>query len=543
MSGNPMFKLPIQYVDHDKLSETVCQDLELTPAHGLEPICHKVFQPTTEEAKKISIDWIQQYTTNTVFLKESVQLFQQSFLPVKTTPFLEKWKDIKSNSEFKTKYHYIESTWLSAMNYSSTFLFWVSVYFISSPLICLLTPIILMLMPFAMLHAKQMPVTWETYYVFFKEFAMHHSIGRMFFKFGTSTPDQRVYLVLGVVFFGIQVYANIYNFYTFYTNIRHILDVLQETQSYLKNTIASMEEMERSMTPLTTYTGFVQDMVHHKTKLQAFLNKLHVNFDPRNIGILRAHFYELYDNEVLNESLDYSVNYHGFLQNVQQMNLNLKERMNVCKFGSKTSFKRAYYPIPSPVKNSYSMKNTILTGPNASGKTTFIKTLMINTILSQQVGCGFYKSATVHPYETFFSYINIPDTSGRDSLFQAEARRCKEIIDYVASQKRILCIFDELFSGTNPKEATASTISLLSHLAEYTHFTFLLTTHFTDVCEQLKHPTISMYKMKTDVSPLKYHYKIERGISYVRGGHLVLKQMGFPESILTNSVMCGELSK
>jgi len=45
------------------------------------------------------------------------------------------------------------------------------------------------------------------------------------------------------------------------------------------------------------------------------------------------------------------------------------------------------------------------------------------------------------------------------------------------------------------------------------------------------------------VSPLKYHYKIERGISYVRGGHLVLKQMGFPDSILTNSVMCGELTK
>lgn len=356
-------------------------------------------------------------------------------------------------------------------------------------------------------------------------------------------PLQRVYLVLGAVFFGIQVYANIYNFYMFYTNICHTLNVLQETQSYLKDTIQSMEDMERAMNPLTTYTRFVQDMIYHKERLQLFLDKLHVTFDPRNVGVLRAHFYELYDNPELNESLEYSVNYHGFLQNVQQMKENLTRSMTACSFGEKTVFRRAYYPISSPVKNSYSMKNTILTGPNASGKTTFIKTLMINTILSQQLGCGFYKSATIHPYDTFFSYINIPDTSGRDSLFQAEARRCKEIIDYVSTNKRILCIFDELFSGTNPKEATASTISLLSHLAEYTNFTFLLTTHFTDVCEQLKHPTISMYRMKTDVSPLKYHYKIERGISYVRGGHLVLKQMGFPDSILTNSVMCGELTK
>ena len=538
-----MFKLPIQYVEHQCLSDTVCQDLELTPAHGLEPICNKVFRPKTEEAKKVSVEWIKYYTTQSSFLKESIHLFQQSFTSVKTTSFLEKWKDLKSNKEFKTKYHYIESAWLSSMNYSSALLFWVSVYFVSSPIICLLTPILLMLMPFAMLHSKQMPITWDTYYVFFKEFAMHHSVGRMFFKFGTSTPDQRVYLVLGAVFFGIQVYANIYNFYMFYTNICHTLNVLQETQSYLKDTIQSMEDMERVMNPLATYTGFVQDMIYHKERLQTFLDKLHVTFDPRNVGVLRAHFYELYDNPELNESLEYSVHYHGFLQNVQQMKENLTRAMTACSFGDKTVFRRAYYPIASPVKNAYSMKNTILTGPNASGKTTFIKTLMINTILSQQLGCGFYKSATIHPYDTFFSYINIPDTSGRDSLFQAEARRCKEIIDYVSTKQRILCIFDELFSGTNPKEATASTISLLSHLAEYTNFTFLLTTHFTDVCEQLKHPTISMYRMKTDVSPLKYHYKIERGISYVRGGHLVLKQMGFPDSILTNSVMCGELTK
>jgi hypothetical protein len=538
-----MFKLPIQYVEHQCLSDTVCQDLELTPAHGLEPICHKIFHPTTEEAEQVSVEWIKYYTTDSTFLKESVHLFKQPFESVTTTSFITKWKELKNNKEFKTKYHYIESAWLSSMNYSSALLFWVSVYFVSSPIICLLTPIILMLMPFAMLHSKDMSMTWENYYVFFKQVAMHHSIGRLFFKFGTSTPDQRIYLILGSVFFGIQVYANIYNFYTFYHNIRKTMDVLRETQSYLKNTISSMESMEQSMSYLTTYTDFVNDMKGHKEVLQAFLNKVHVTLDPRKIGILRAHFYELYDNKELNESLEYSVHYHGYLQNVQQMNKNLKRRMNECSFGNETVFKRAYYPIPTPIKNSYSMKNTIITGPNASGKTTFIKTLMINTILSQQLGCGFYKSATIHPYDTFFSYINIPDTSGRDSLFQAEARRCKEIIDYVSTQKRILCIFDELFSGTNPKEATASTISLLSHLTEYKNFTFLLTTHFTDVCEQLKNPSISMYRMKTDVSPLKYHYKIERGISYVRGGHLVLKQMGFPDSILTNSVMCGELSK
>lgn len=538
-----MFKLPIQYVDHQNVSPTVCQDLELINVHGLEPISHKVFKPKTEEAKHISNEWMKYYTTKADFLTQSVHLFKQSLSKVETTSFIEKWKDMKNNTEFKTKYHYIESTWLSSFNYSSLLLFWISVYFVSSPIICLFTPIMLIILPFAILHSKQIPLTWDSYYVYFKEYAMKHSVGRLFFMFGKSTPDQRMYLLLGAVFFGVQVYANVYNFYTFYTNIRHTLHVLRETETYLRQTIVSMNEMEQAVSGLSTYTDFIQDMLIHKERLQMFLNKLYVTIDPRKVGVQRAHFYELYANQELTESLEYSIHYHGFLQNIQQMRLNLKKRMNPCVFDTTTSFTRAYYPIKKPVRNTYSMKNTIITGPNASGKTTLIKTFMINTILSQQLGCGFYTSASIHPYDTFSSYINIPDTSGRDSLFQAEARRCKEIIQYASTNQRILCIFDELFSGTNPKEATASTISLLSYLAQYPTFTFLLTTHFTDVCEYLQPTSIHLYRMKTDVSPLKYHYKIEPGISYVRGGYLVLKQMDFPDEILNHSIMCGELPK
>ncbi len=64
----------------------------------------------------------------------------------------------------------------------------------------------------------------------------------------------------------------------------------------------------------------------------------------------------------------------------------------------------------------------IITGPNASGKTTILKTTLINTILTQQFGCGFYSEATMYPFNHIHCYLNIPDTSGRDSLFQSETR-------------------------------------------------------------------------------------------------------------------------
>jgi dsDNA-specific endonuclease/ATPase MutS2 len=78
----------------------------------------------------------------------------------------------------------------------------------------------------------------------------------------------------------------------------------------------------------------------------------------------------------------------------------------------------------------------IITGPNASGKTTILKSTLINIIFTQQFGCGFYEFADVAPFNHIHCYLNIPDTSGRDSLFQAEARRCKEILDIISTNKK-----------------------------------------------------------------------------------------------------------
>lgn len=534
---NTMFQLPIQYVDHSTLDTTVMQDLELIDVHGLEPICDKVFNPRTDESKRIARMRMQYYTTHTTFLKESVELFKTSLTSSPIDAFTTKWSAMKNNKEFRTTYHYIESKWLSNLNYSSMLLFFISVYFVSSPIVCVLTPLIMILVPFAILSHYGTPLTWTTYYEMFKKVAVYHSLGKLAFQFGNATPDKKMYLIMGAAFFGLQVYANVYNFYTFYKNMTHTMVVLKDTEHFLKHTIASMRDMEEAVSSLSTYTLFGKDVGIHRAKLEAFYKKISpVHFSLSNVGILRAHFYELYDNPELNESLHYAIDFHGYLQNHVHMHKQMKKKMKACTFGTKTVLKRAYYPISKPVKNSYDVKNMILTGPNASGKTTLIKSTMINVLLSQQMGCGFYRSATICPYDTFFSYINIPDTSGRDSLFQAEARRCKDIIDHVSKNQRTLCIFDELFSGTNPKEATASTVSLLSYLSDFPSFTFLLTTHFTDVCEQAK---VSLFRMKTDIHPLKYHYTMEKGISYVRGGAVVLENMGFPETILKHSAMCG----
>jgi DNA mismatch repair ATPase MutS len=216
-----------------------------------------------------------------------------------------------------------------------------------------------------------------------------------------------------------------------------------------------------------------------------------------------------------------------------------------------------------PIKNTCKFdKNMIISAPNKAGKTTILKTTILNIIFTQQLGCGFYDSATLVPYTHIHSYLNIPDTSGRDSLFQAESRRCKEILDIIkhSSNAHHFCIFDELYSGTNPTEATKSAYAFLLYLSKYQHVDFMLTTHYVSLCkrlekklgfkktetetdntnntnnEKLMTKTICNYKMNViedkDLGKIKYTYSMKPGISNIQGAVLILEQMEYPKEII-----------
>jgi DNA mismatch repair ATPase MutS len=208
-----------------------------------------------------------------------------------------------------------------------------------------------------------------------------------------------------------------------------------------------------------------------------------------------------------------------------------------------TTFKNLYYPpYENPVKNSVIIdKKIIITGPNAAGKTTVIKSTLMNIILSQQIGYGFYEKAEIKPYDYLHCYLNIPDTSGRDSLFQAESRRCKEILDCLEknNDKTHFCIFDELYSGTNPYEAVASAYGYIDYLSTKKNVDLMLTTHYIELCNNLKSNTnVKNYHMSVNMLKdhnVEYLYKFKKGISTIKGGIKVLYDLEYPEEIIKNT--------
>jgi energy-coupling factor transporter ATP-binding protein EcfA2 len=534
-----IFKLPIQYVSHREVYPHILKDLELVQSEET-PVYDKLFKPTTTESRQIAHQWAKYYTTDTEFLKESQALFQQVNKPIPIDPFVKHWNDIQDNKEFKISYQYIESDRLSMLNQSASFLTFISIYFITSPILFLLTPLIMLIIPFAILRMKSIDLSWSSYLDILKTVLKHHAIGGLVAGFKEADVKQRAYLVGTALLFCVQLYTNIYTFYTFYKNIATVHTVFDEAKRYLSHTIDSMNQVQKNILQhsLSKHQPFCAALEIHRERLCQLKSDVEgLNTSMFRCGTARALFYKLYDNEELKTTLRYSFGFHGFVQNVYQLNRQWKKKLNPCVFEDRTSFVRAYYPTKHPVKNTYSLdQNKVLTGPNASGKTTLLKTTLINVLLSQQIGCGFYKSATICPYDAFYCYINIPDTSGRDSLFQAEARRCKEILNEVVKKERILCIFDELFSGTNPVEAVASASSLLTFLSEYPSFRFLLTTHFFELCENVKtNPTMEMIHMKTENG--KNTYKLGQGVSYDRGGVKILEQLDYPTSIVKDARM------
>jgi hypothetical protein len=556
------FKLPIEYIKNkNKVDETIVDDLELIKSkeQDVKSIYEITFNPNNIFSKSTTGLWSNFFTDNTLFLKDSQTLIK-TFSPIREhklgDALFERvnvtFNEIMNDTGFYERYQYIDTSWFKHFNNNSKILQMLSMYNLTSPAVSLILPIIFLIIPFFILKVSKINIDMQTYLNVLKHVISKHPLGNVFNNFSEVPLDKKFYISLSIAFYFFQLYQNFMACRRFYVNLKKIHDDIFLMREYLDYTILQMDNFEIYSKNLQRYSEFVEELKEKREVLSDYKRELCLVNEWKlkiskmtNIGHVMKCFYQLYSDPILKNALTYSFGFNGYVDNVYNLTLKLKGKViGLCKFSRKnTSFKDAYYPavIKNAVKNTYNInKQLLITGPNAAGKTTFIKTTFFNILISQQIGLGFYSKAKIFPYHYLHCYLNIPDTSGRDSLFQAEARRCKKILDSIQlhENKRHFCIFDELYSGTNPYEAISSSVSFLKYLNKYTNFTYILTTHYLEVCKLLdKEKMIKNCHMNIvrENDNFKYTYKLEVGISEIKGGVKVLSELNYPDEIIEHA--------
>ena len=566
---NQHFKLPIYYNDKKvKIKQNIIDDLELVKtidASGCQPIYNYFFNNDNDLSEKLIEQVSEYYTTDTKFIIDNQTLLKEyKRIDQKYTAYspnykniVEIWNEIKCETDFKEKYYYIDWEILEFLNKSEMFLQFMSLYNLASPVISLFIPILILIVPFFIIKFKGLNLTVSEYFEVLKVLAQSHAIGKLFTQFNDVSMNEKFYLLISAAFYLFSIYQNITVCVKFHNNMIKIHKHFVEINQYLNYTIKTIDNYLAFSSNLPSQNNFnsvlrekKQIMENLKQKLSCISEyKLTSIKKLQEIGHVLKYFYELHDDNSYNEVILYSFGFNGYIDCLEGLQNNIEERkINYSAFiknKQKSLFKNSYYaPLKdnNPVKNTIKFKkNIIITGPNASGKTTTLKSTLINIIFTQQFGCGFYDSAKLYPFKYIHCYLNIPDTSGRDSLFQAEARRCKDILDIVISNddETHFCGFDELYSGTNPDEAVTSSTAFMSYLIKNPNVSCLLTTHFVKVCKVLnKHKRVLNCCMVTENknNKLIYKYKIAEGISEVKGGVTVLTEMNYPKEIIDNTI-------
>lgn len=202
--------------------------------------------------------------------------------------------------------------------------------------------------------------------------------------------------------------------------------------------------------------------------------------------------------------------------------------------------KGLFHPsIPNAVKNDlYLDRNQtmiFLTGSNMAGKSSLLKSLGLVVYLSH---IGFPVPAEAVEMTLFnglVTTINLPDNINQGlSHYYNEVRRVKEVAGHLLRQNKLFVIFDELFRGTNVKDAFDGSSLIISKLSSIPDSAFIISTHIVELAEVLKKfSNISFNYLHTHFENQKpvFTYRLASGISKESLGMYIVQNEGIVDML------------
>lgn len=192
--------------------------------------------------------------------------------------------------------------------------------------------------------------------------------------------------------------------------------------------------------------------------------------------------------------------------------------------------------VPDAVSNPISLggdtPTVFLTGPNMAGKTTYLRTVGLAVLLAQ-VGMGVpARRLRMTPADVLLASLNPADNLRAGlSFFYSEVLRVREAAEHLAEGRRCLVLFDEVFKGTNVKDALDASEAVIAAFAKAPGSGFVFSSHLVELAESL-HATgrirLRCFEGELVDGRATYSYRIRDGVSDRRLGLQLLQEAEIP---------------
>lgn len=186
-------------------------------------------------------------------------------------------------------------------------------------------------------------------------------------------------------------------------------------------------------------------------------------------------------------------------------------------------------PVPATIKTRQSV---LITGSNASGKSTFIKSAALNAILAQTIHTVCAQSYHASFFKVFTSMALTDNLFGSESYYIVEIKSLKRILDSITGEVPVLCFVDEVLRGTNTVERIAASSRILYSIAAENALMFAAThdielTYMLEGCFQNYH-----FEEQIAEHTILFDYQLKIGRAASQNAIALLGMLGYPEEII-----------
>jgi len=193
--------------------------------------------------------------------------------------------------------------------------------------------------------------------------------------------------------------------------------------------------------------------------------------------------------------------------------------------------------LANAVPNDFDTGSSVLlTGSNASGKSTFLKTVALNAIFAQSICTVLGTRYAAPAFRIYTSMAISDDLLAGESYFISEIKSLKRITEADATEQPLLCVIDEVLRGTNTVERIAASSELLKHLNTEKSLC-LAATHDVELCTLLEgqYRLLHFEESVTEDGKVLFDYLIKEGPATTRNAIKLLGSMGFDKDLVNRA--------